>query len=212
MLFGRELTPTVLEDFRNALCDETVLRRLGFPDRHPPSHHRGPLPPDPTAEQLVLRYMTSHEMFRLGRETVCVDPVAEADTLIVLQHSLRKKIGQLGLTIEVNPSSNLLIGHLGELRHHPLWRLRPPRNQDGIAPLDVCIGSDDPLTFSACLAEEYQLLHDALLMAGYSEAEAQEWLDGVRQAGLKARFTLASPLLKIEPWVFGGEPPLDPPP
>lgn len=214
-LFGRELTPMGLEAFRDALYDEGVLRRLGFPDRQIPpqgGRHRQTLRSELETEDLVLRYLTSHEMFCRGRETVRVDPLLEVEALSTLQNGLRRKTGQLGLVIEINPSSNLLIGHLEDLRQHPLWRLKPPGEPDGIPPLEVCVGSDDPLMFGARLDEEYQLLHDALLMSGHSEAEAQQWLDSARQAGLKARFTLAGTPRKIEPWVFGGEPPLTPPP
>jgi len=36
---------------------------------------------------------------------------------------------------------------------------------------------------------EYQLLFDALVLAGLSDSEALHWLDGVRRTGLERRFT-----------------------
>lgn len=53
-----------------------------------------------------------------------------------------------------------------------------------------CIGSDDPLTFATNLRQEYQFVHDALVLAGCSEAEASKWLDEVRETGLNYRFTV----------------------
>lgn len=124
---------------------------------------------------------------------------------------MRDQICSIGITVEVNPSSNLLIANLGDLLSHPLWRLRPPkqrnrqrstgsragfvnpRNRDIGQPLPVCIGSDDPLTFATTLPDEYQFLHDALVRGGLSYDEASDWIDDVRRTGLQTRFTLPRP-------------------
>jgi adenosine deaminase len=132
-----------------------------------------------------------------------------------LQTRLRQKVGRMNLTIEVNPSSNLLIGHLGEMGHHPLWRLAPAANQDGTPPLSVCIGSDDPLTFATTLPEEYQLLYDALMKNDCSNATAHDWLERARKAGMSSRFTLPVRGKARQPIAFGsvsGDLGLDPPP
>jgi hypothetical protein len=94
------------------------------------------------------------------------------------------------VVVEVNPSSNLLIGDLRDLERHPLWRLSPPRDSALTPPLSVCIGSDDPVTFATTLREEYQRLIDALVMGGHSQEEAERWLDRVREQGRTSRFTL----------------------
>src|SRR5207245_2361474 len=100
------------------------------------------------------------------------------------------EIGMRGLTVEVNPSSNLLVANLADLTTHPLWRLRPPRGEGDAPPVAICIGSDDPVTFATNLREEFALLYDALLAAGLSDDEAERWLTDVRQRGMDARFTL----------------------
>ena len=98
-----------------------------------------------------------------------------------LQTDLRRRMGKQGIAVEVNPSSNLLIGDLGELKQHPLWRLRPPDRKDTQPPVAICIGSDDPLTFAAELPVEYMLVHDALVLGGLSSDQADQWLNEVRQ-------------------------------
>jgi hypothetical protein len=49
---------------------------------------------------------------------------------------------------------------------------------------------------------EYQLLFDALLVAGLTDAEALEWLDRVRRTGMERRFTtpgvIAADLFALE--------------
>ena len=120
-------------------------------------------------------------------------------------------MGTRGLTVEVNPSSNLLIGDLG-IEDHPIWRLRPLKPVDDIPPLSVCVGSDDPLTFATTLPHEYQLLFDTIIMDGGSHEDAMSWLDDVREAGLRARFTLPRCSTKeLRPVLVQGRRPLPPP-
>jgi hypothetical protein len=218
-MFGKKVSLRHLEKMDDLLHHETELRLLGFPT--------GPAParPDRDASSSVASgladpwvlaglYLTSPRVFDHGREIIRVDTAREAESLQALQDGLRRKVGTRGLTIEVNPSSNLLIGHLGELKDHPLWRLRDPSDTSEVARLRICIGSDDPLTFATRLPEEYQHLHDAMILAGYSESEAHTWIEDARQAGLDARFTVAvgDRPLDIEPWLLGSGPAIAPPP
>jgi adenosine deaminase len=118
-----------------------------------------------------------------------VDPSGEVGALERISASLRAEIGRRGLAIEINPTSNLLVGDLGDLENHPLWRMSPPRASRSTPRLAVTVGSDDPLVFNSSLPMEYQLLFDSLLLAGLTDAEALEWLDRVRRTGMERRFT-----------------------
>lgn len=102
-------------------------------------------------------------------------------------------MGTSGITIEINPSSNLLIGNLADLQHHPLWRLRPPHGATEARPIGVCIGSDNPITFSTNTREEYQLVYDTLTLAGLSDVDARSWIEDARESGLESRLTLPLP-------------------
>ena len=107
------------------------------------------------------------------------------------QNALRRAVGARGLVVEINPSSNLLIGDMLDLRNHPVLRLSPPEPVPGIPPVPIAVGSDDPVTFSTHLLREYTLLHQAARAAGYSERTAHEWLESIRRTGMDARFTVA---------------------
>jgi hypothetical protein len=186
-IFGDSLLPFEIELFVEYLYGERWLGLLGFPNGRSPK--LGLEEKDPLI--LLQKYLTGVIVFRKGRETEWVDPSDEGEVLSMLQSGLRRKLGQRGLAVEVNPSSNLLIGDMCDLTKHPLWRLRPPPGSNADAPpVSICIGSDDPLTFATNLRQEYQFVHDALVLAGCSEAEASQWLDEVRETGLDYRFTL----------------------
>jgi hypothetical protein len=150
---------------------------------------------DPQSKILEL-YLSDPEVFRRGQRMIWIDPKNEIESIHALQAALRRKVSDLGLTVEINPSSNLLVGDLSDLRNHPLWRLRPPIQDPGLPAVAICLGTDDPLIVNSTLPGEFQLLHDALILAGLSAPQATDWLDGVRKTGLSSRFTL--PKLRVD--------------
>jgi hypothetical protein len=180
--FGVTLDPLRVEQLNDDLADVERLRAVGFPDGRnvTASNERS---------ALLLRYLTDSRTFRAGRRTVWVNPAGEVDALQRVGASLCAEVGRRGLAVEINPTSNLLIGDLGDLAGHPLWRLNSPASADTGPRLAVTVGSDDPLVFNSTLPMEYQLLFDALVLAGLSDTEALVWLDGVRRTGLERRFT-----------------------
>ena len=155
--------------------------------RRHPVHNR------PRVGKIIETYLTDEAVFRRGQTLIDVSiQMDEVAALLALQNGLRCGISQRGIVVEVNPSSNLFIGDLLDLRNHPILRLFPPSPEtDGPPPVAIALGSDDPLTFSTQLLREYTLLHQAARAAGYSEHAAQDWLESIRCIGMNARFTRA---------------------
>lgn len=118
--------------------------------------------------------------------------------MVLLQRELRRRLAVIGIAVEVNPSSNLLIGNIADLEDHPLWVLRPPRVADANGArhctdepaVPVCIGSDDPTIFATHTIHEYQLVYDALRRVGFVHADAMEWIAAAREVGMRTRFTI----------------------
>jgi hypothetical protein len=137
-------------------------------------------------------YRENEAVFRRGQQLVDVTlDESEIAALQVAQDALRRCAGALGIVVEVNPSSNLLIGNLLDLRNHPILRLFPPEPQEGAPPaVPIAVGADDPVTFSTYLLREYSLLHEAAKGAGYSERAVLDWLAAIQQTSLDARFTV----------------------
>jgi hypothetical protein len=143
--------------------------------------------------KILDTYLIDEFAFRRGQTLIDV-PIRMDDVtaLLALQNALRCGISQRGIVVEVNPSSNLLIGDLLDLRNHPILRLFPPITEpDAPPPVAIALGSDDPITFSTQLLREYTLLHQAARSAGYSERVTQDWLETIRCTGMNARFTKA---------------------
>jgi hypothetical protein len=177
--------PADLERLADDLHSERMLRIVGFPSGRVGIEFGG------SARAKRLRdYLTGRSVFDRGQMSEWVNPKEEGPTLAILQDGLRREVNARGITVEINPTSNLLIGNLGDLERHPLWRLRPPVHIDGQPSVSICIGSDDPVTFATTLREEYQLIEDTLVLAGLPIKTVSAWLDDARNVGLRDRFTL----------------------
>jgi hypothetical protein len=140
--------------------------------------------------QRLFTYLTDAELYHRGQTPISVDPQQAGPALERIQKALRRKVASRGIVIEINPTSNLLIGDLNDLRNAPFWRLQETGDDGSTRPVSLCLGTDDPLVFASDLRQEYQRLVDAMGMAGFSDDEARSMLDHIRETGLAARFTL----------------------
>ncbi|GAA0464659.1 hypothetical protein Ade02nite_31700 [Paractinoplanes deccanensis] len=181
--FAETLGPLDVLHLQADLADEDKLRAAGFPNSSAPA-------PRADGQGRLVRYLQDSQLFRRGRTAIWVEAAEEVEAAARLQEGVRAEVAGRSLAIEINPTSNLLIGDLGDLVRHPLWRLRPPRPRADLPPLAITVGSDDPLVFDSRLPEEYQLLLDALVMAGLTDSEAMSWLDGVRRTGMERQFAV----------------------
>ena len=161
-----------------------LLQKVGFPSGSIAANR-------PTGTQMdIERYLTSSEIYRNARAVEWVESSRDGEAIEMLQKLVRRRFADLGITIEVNPISNLLVGDLSDLQSHPLWRLAPGLRADDGSALRMCVGSDDPFPFATTLPEEYQFLFDSLVMAGRSQAEAIDWIKTIREMSWESRFTL----------------------
>lgn len=93
-----------------------------------------------------------------------------------------------GLYIEVNPTSNLLIG--GFQRYEDL----PYVIEYAVAPdqlpqrIPITLNTDDPGVFQTTLTNEYAQVGNALLSHGLTHGQVWEWLDYVRRTTLRSSF------------------------
>lgn len=165
-----------------------LLARLGFPWRT--SMLAAPHP----AVRLLWRHLTDVDVFQRGQRPI-ETWLDESDRafLEAAQSWIRTLLREQEITIETNPSSNLLIADMSRLEEHPMLPLREALSVEaaaGQAPLILSINSDDPITFATRLADEYAYTYFALLRGGRTASEALRLMDTLRGNGWRSRFTL----------------------
>ena len=161
--------------------------------RHWKNHGERQIHAPHQVSNILEAYLDHEACFQRGQNLIDIPIRAdEIAALKAVQYAIRRGVAQSGIVVEVNPSSNLLIGDLLDLRNHPILRLRPPVAEPDDPPaIAIALGSDDPLTFSTQLLREYTLLHEAASAAGYPEKAVYEWLESIRHTSMDARFTSA---------------------
>jgi len=118
-------------------------------------------------------------------------PVTKSDTecIKVIQRFVKNEIESSGVYVEVNPTSNAVIGSIHNIYDHPFTNL----NSDGTVAenesnIMISINSDDPLVFNTNVENELAIVYYTLLHKGVDRAKALYWIDKIRQYGMDSSF------------------------
>ena len=126
-------------------------------------------------------------------ELVEVETAGENNVLTELSRGIASMIGLMQIAIEVNPTSNLLIGGLEHPLQQPIFQLHPLDGDHGTA-LPITLNADDPLTFATNLSDEIAYTWAALtLTADVAPGYARAWIAEAARTSWNARFTLPRP-------------------
>src|SRR5262249_48376301 len=108
------------------------------------------------------------------------------------QHWVRACLGRHEITIESNPSSNLLVADFNDLSEHPLFRLQQIEGATTTAGprVLVSINDDDPVSSATRPSDESAYVYFALLRFGIPSQDALDHVDRLRRNGWRSRFTL----------------------
>ena len=127
--------------------------------------------------ELWKRYHLDWEVRRKAMEFIEVKVTSSlVEPLKALQEALLQKCIKRQVAIEINPSSNLIIGGLEDLTEHPVFRWLPPRADRRRALPWIVVGSDDPGIFQTQLWHEYIFLAYAAREKGTTPYEISSWL------------------------------------
>jgi len=128
---------------------------------------------------------------RKGEESVVwTIPPGYQKLLGKMQKAMRKDIHKKGISIECNPSSNVLIGTFGSYQRHPIFCF----NNKGIKykrqgpQMQVSVNSDDPGIFDTSLEFEYALLANVLRENGHTNKEIEKYLRRIVEMGRDQSF------------------------
>lgn len=151
----------------------------------------------PEAVKLYYLYHYSSEVRLKGKEMLEINiPYFWYKGVEMLQKKLQEQVAVHGISIETNPSSNVMIGSFGKYEEHPIVKFY---NHDLVADttkvqecaqICVSINTDDKGVFATSLENEYglmacslELLRDERGNIMYDRMMIYEWMDHIREFG-----------------------------
>lgn len=149
------------------------------------------------AYRLLNLYWYHSTVRREGDRIETVDMLPKKEAWIAVCRTAQEKVKKLiqarELIVEVNPSSNRLIGPFPELSKHHIFRMTLNDAHRLAREVRVTVNTDDPGVFNTSLAHEYYLLGEILLQKGVPEAEVVNWLNWLRENGNDSCFVRTLP-------------------
>jgi hypothetical protein len=118
-----------------------------------------------------------------------VETARDVRMMDALSTALGRHLANLDVVVELNPSSNLLIGALNAPLDQPrFWQRGLHENAHGA--LAVCISADDPMAFATHLEDEVAYAWAGMVVAGgLSPAFARGWIQEALRVAWLGRFT-----------------------
>ncbi len=121
----------------------------------------------------------------------------ELDLLIEARKRLIREMARWQVCIESCPSSNLIVGSLDAMSAQDFLQQRPTKEKKrGDETLTWTISTDDPITFSTTLADEYAYAWAGMVLREnkpYDPSYARALLDEAAQTSMRMRFTVPDP-------------------
>lgn len=142
------------------------------------------------------------EIKNLGSIPITVRiPVNMVKGISFVQKKLQEEISEREISIETNPSSNIMLSNISTYTEHPILQFyneglsRDYEELEGCKQINVSINTDNQETFSTNLTTEYALMASALGQLRdedgkpvYSKTDIYKWLDDVREMGNRQSF------------------------
>ena len=135
-----------------------------------------------------LLYTNYCPVFEENRNKVITCSISENDVRVYteLQEDLLRKVEKKGIYVETNPTSNVTIGYIEDLREHPVFRMNSMMAEGHH--VMVTVNSDDPAVFNTNVENELSYIYHAMGRDGYPKEDILNWIDKIRQNGVDASF------------------------
>lgn len=118
----------------------------------------------------------------------------ERNLLMKARARLITEVARWQVCIESNPSSNLVIASLDAMASQDFLQQRPTTiSKPGMETLTWSISTDNPITFSTTLADEYAYAWAGMVLRennGYDPSHARGLLDDAAATSMRMRFTI----------------------
>lgn len=111
----------------------------------------------------------------------------EKEITVDMQRYVRNKVAQHGIVIEVNPSSNMVIGDMNSIYENQFFQIHRQGDRNLPATL-ISINTDDPIVFNTNISNEIAYMYYGMLYRGINKSDALNWIEHVRKSGMDTSF------------------------
>ncbi len=115
------------------------------------------------------------------------------------QTKVQEMVQKRQLVVEVNPTINRVVGPMGRLADHHVFRMTLDEENRLRPGIRVTVNTDDPGVVGTSLMHEYYLLGEHLLKNDVPETQVEQWLEWLRKNGTDFSFLNVLPSSPEDP-------------
>jgi hypothetical protein len=148
-------------------------------------------------EKWIHRYLWDRSVQKRAGTVIRLpvgEDLTERNLLVKARARIIHEVARWQVCIESNPSSNLVVGSLDAVSAQDFLARRPTREAPyGKETLTWTISTDDPITFSTTLADEYAYAWAGMVLnkdKPYDPSYARALLDEAAATSMRTRFTI----------------------
>ncbi|MBN2800513.1 MAG: hypothetical protein JXX28_15335 [Deltaproteobacteria bacterium] len=181
-IWGVPVSIRCLRELRATLGHPSTLPDLALRDYEPTAS--APLP-----VRLIAALFSREETGRQACRVVEIVPRAEGELVAQLQLGLRRHLARMRVAVELNPSSNAVIGgYSGILDQGPFSLRSYTEDRDDLLP--ITLNTDDPTPFVTDLSHELAYTWAGLVVQqGHPARDVEAWLRERARDSMRFRFT-----------------------
>jgi hypothetical protein len=138
-------------------------------------------------ERLTRIYHDKNYLERLMAPIYVRTTEIEQEITADMQRYVRHKVAMKGIVVEVNPSSNYIIGHMNSMYENQFFQINKLHDED-LSNIIISINTDDPIVFNTNISNEIAYLYYGMLYRGIGKSTALEWIEKIRKSGMDTSF------------------------
>ena len=139
-----------------------------------------------TCSDVLKTYHCSHFACEMNQVIHYHLSPQEIAVLKTLQQMMQELVSRAGVVVEINPSSNVIIGPMDTIHQHPLYQISS--YQCDYKDLMVCVNSDDPGVFQTNICNELGISYMGMVERGIGREACLAWVERLRENGMSSSF------------------------
>lgn len=138
-------------------------------------------------DSLIQMYHEKVYLERMAEPIYVKTTDIEQEIMMDMQRYVKHKVAMNGIVVEVNPSSNYVIGNMKSIFDNQFFQINKLNDED-LPNIMININTDDPIVFNTNISNEIAYLYYGMLYRGVGKSAALEWIERIRKSGMDTSF------------------------